>query len=123
MRFLGVWPLVVREIYKTLSLINSEWKVTLIIVEQDAKLTLSIARYCYFLETGFNIETGLNIANGLSEEMAKSKIIRKVYNLCQKISGMIWLWPDIERGHIQDTDCSTIWCGFPNTERGYCEAK
>jgi branched-chain amino acid transport system ATP-binding protein len=80
MRFLGVWPLVVREIYKTLSLINSEWKVTLIIVEQDAKLTLSIARYCYFLETGFNIETGLNIANGLSEEMAKSKIIRKVYS-------------------------------------------
>jgi branched-chain amino acid transport system ATP-binding protein len=74
MRFLGVCPLVVREIYKTLSLINSEWKVTLLIVEQDAKLTLSIARYCYFLETG------LNIANGLSEEMAKSKIIRKAYS-------------------------------------------
>jgi branched-chain amino acid transport system ATP-binding protein len=74
MRFLGVWPLVVREIYKTLSLINSEWKVILILAEQDAKLALSIARYCYFLETG------LNIANGLSEEMAKNKTIRKVYS-------------------------------------------
>jgi len=48
--------------------------VTLLIVEQDVKLALSIARYCYFLETGFNI------ANGLSEEMAKSEIIRKVYS-------------------------------------------
>ena len=60
-----------REIYKTLSLINSEWKVTLIIAEQDVKLALSIARYCYFLETG------LNIANGPSEEMAKVKLFVK----------------------------------------------
>jgi len=48
--------------------------VTLLIVEQDVKLALRIARYCYFLETG------LNIADGLSEEMAKSEIICKVYS-------------------------------------------
>ncbi len=65
--------MVVREIYKPLSLINSEWKVTLLIVEQDVKLAFRIARYCYFLETG------LNIADGLSEEMAKSEIICKVH--------------------------------------------
>jgi hypothetical protein len=39
MRFLWVChSLVVRKIYKSLSLANSEWKVTLITVEQDAKL-------------------------------------------------------------------------------------
>ncbi len=70
---MGLAPLVVKELYQKLSIINAEWGVTLLIVEQDAKLALSVARKAHVLETG------RIMASGPSEELAKNDIVRKVY--------------------------------------------
>lgn len=70
---MGLSPLLVRDIYNTLVRINRELGVTLLIVEQDAKLALSVAKDCYI------IETGKIVAGGPSEELARNDVVRKVY--------------------------------------------
>lgn len=70
---MGLAPMVVRSIYNTMVQINAEWGVTLLIVEQDAKLGLRVAKTCYI------IETGKIMAGGPSEELAQSDVVRKVY--------------------------------------------
>ncbi|MHB8783135.1 MAG: ABC transporter ATP-binding protein [Desulfobacteria bacterium] len=70
---MGLSPLLVRDIYNTLVRINKELKVTLLIVEQDARLALSVAKHCYI------IETGKIVAGGLSEDLALNDVVRKVY--------------------------------------------
>ncbi len=49
---LGLAPLVVQEIFRIIDTINREEKVTILLVEQDAELALSLAAYGYVLETG-----------------------------------------------------------------------
>jgi branched-chain amino acid transport system ATP-binding protein len=49
---LGLAPLVVKEIFKIIDTINREEKVTILLVEQNASMALSIAAYAYVLETG-----------------------------------------------------------------------
>lgn len=49
---LGLAPLVVRDIFRIIDTINKEQGVTVLLVEQDAKIALSIASYGYVLETG-----------------------------------------------------------------------
>jgi len=70
---MGLAPLVVRTIYDTLVKINEEWGVTLLIVEQDAKLALKVATHCHILESG------RIVAGGRSEDMARSEMVRRVY--------------------------------------------
>jgi branched-chain amino acid transport system ATP-binding protein len=70
---MGLAPVVVRELYNTLLRINAEWKVTLLIVEQDAKLALNVARHAHVLETE------KIVASGPSEELARNDVVRKVY--------------------------------------------
>jgi branched-chain amino acid transport system ATP-binding protein len=70
---MGLAPVVVRLLYDTLIRIKIEWGVTLLIVEQDAKLALSVAHRAYVLETG------RVAATGLSEELARNDLIRKIY--------------------------------------------
>ena len=49
---LGMAPLIVRGIFEIITRINREQGVTILLVEQDATIALSVASYGYVLETG-----------------------------------------------------------------------
>ena len=49
---LGLAPLLVKDIFRIIGAINREQGVTILLVEQDARIALSIASYGYVLETG-----------------------------------------------------------------------
>ncbi len=49
---LGLAPLIVRDIFRIIKAISDDEKLTVMVVEQDAKVALGIADYAYVLETG-----------------------------------------------------------------------
>ncbi len=49
---LGLAPLLVREIFETIRRINAERQTTILLVEQNARLALSIADHAYIMESG-----------------------------------------------------------------------
>ncbi|MGB2695808.1 MAG: ABC transporter ATP-binding protein [Dehalococcoidia bacterium] len=49
---LGLAPLIVREIFRIVAAVNKEDKITMLLVEQNASISLAIANYGYLLETG-----------------------------------------------------------------------
>ncbi|MGQ9654686.1 MAG: ABC transporter ATP-binding protein [Thermodesulfobacteriota bacterium] len=49
---LGLSPLLVKEIFGIIGRINSEQRTTILMVEQNAKMALSLAHYGYVLELG-----------------------------------------------------------------------
>ncbi len=49
---LGLAPLLVREIFEIIKRINEEEKATILLVEQNARMALSIAHYGYIMENG-----------------------------------------------------------------------
>src|SRR5262249_56165607 len=55
---LGLAPLVVREIFKILSTVHEEAGVSILIVEQNAKLALDLADHVFLLETGRVVMSG-----------------------------------------------------------------
>lgn len=69
---MGLAPLLVREIFDIIVNINSEG-TTILLVEQNAKMALSIAHRAYV------IETGSIVMSGTGEELAKSDEIKKAY--------------------------------------------
>ena len=70
---LGVAPLLVEEIFRLLRRINQEEKTTLLLVEQNARLALSIADYGYILESG-NI-----VLEGDSAKLAGDESVKEHY--------------------------------------------
>jgi branched-chain amino acid transport system ATP-binding protein len=54
----GLAPIVVREIFQIMRSINSEGKVGLLLVEQNASLALELADQCYVLESGYIVASG-----------------------------------------------------------------
>lgn len=69
---LGLAPLVVQEIFRIVKMVNQEDNVTILLVEQNASLALSIADYGYVLETGrIVLEDKAERLRG-SEEMRRS---------------------------------------------------
>jgi branched-chain amino acid transport system ATP-binding protein len=69
---MGLAPLLVREIFEIIKNINSTG-TTILLVEQNARMALSIANRAYV------IETGSIIISGTGEELAKSDEIQKSY--------------------------------------------
>ena len=70
--FMGLAPLLVREIFSIIKEINSEG-TTVLLVEQNANMALSIADRAYVLETG------RVVLSGTAAELAASEAVQKAY--------------------------------------------
>ena len=69
----GLAPLIVREIFEILEAIKKNDNVSILLVEQNANLALSLADYAYLLETG-------RIAmQGTGADLAGNDSVRRVY--------------------------------------------
>ena len=69
---MGLAPILVKEIFNIIEEINKSG-TTVLLVEQNAKMALSIAHRAYVLETG------KVVMSGTGEELAKSPDVQKVY--------------------------------------------
>ena len=69
---MGLAPILVEEIFETIQQINGEG-VTLLLVEQNAHMALSVAHRCYVLETGA-IEL-----EGTAAELRENPQVREAY--------------------------------------------
>lgn len=69
---MGLAPILVKEIFRIIREIN-EQGTTILLVEQNARMALSIADRAYVMETG-NI-----VSSGTGEELAQSPDIQKAY--------------------------------------------
>ncbi len=70
---LGLAPLVVEEIFGIVNRINREQNVAILLVEQNAHVALSIARYGYILENG------RVVMEGESERLREDRDIKEFY--------------------------------------------
>jgi len=70
---LGLSPLLVKEIFHVLKEINEKEKITLLLVEQNVKIALSIAQHAYILENG------RIVLDGTAEELLQNEDIKEFY--------------------------------------------
>lgn len=70
---MGLAPLIVQEIFRIIKRINEEEGTTILLVEQNANMALSIADRAYVLETGEIIK------EGTGQELLKDEDIKKAY--------------------------------------------
>src|SRR5690606_33936337 len=69
----GLAPLIVAEIFGIMRRINTEDKVSMLLVEQNASLALDLADHAYLLETG------RVVVSGTSEQIKNDETVRKAY--------------------------------------------
>ncbi len=69
----GLAPLIVQEIFRIMRRINSEAKVSMLLVEQNAALALDLADHAYVLETGRVVRSGKAV------DIKNDEAIRKSY--------------------------------------------
>ncbi len=70
---MGLAPLLIKEIFEILTRLNEKEGIPILLVEQNAKLALSVARYAYVLETG------RVVMDGASEKLRENPDIRDFY--------------------------------------------
>ncbi len=70
---LGLAPLLQQEIYSIIKKINSEEKVSILLVEQNARAALSISEYAYILENG------RVVLEGPSSELINNDDVKEFY--------------------------------------------
>ena len=70
---LGLAPMLVREIFRIVKAINEEEGLTILVVEQDANLALSIAQHGYLLETG------RVVLDDSAENLRRNESVRRSY--------------------------------------------
>jgi branched-chain amino acid transport system ATP-binding protein len=69
----GVAPLVVKEIFELLKTVNRDQNVSMLVVEQNARLSLSVAHHAYLLETG------RVVVSGPAAQMRENETVRHSY--------------------------------------------
>jgi branched-chain amino acid transport system ATP-binding protein len=70
---LGLAPIIVQEMFRTLARLNQEEGTSILLVEQNANLAMEIAHRAYLLETG------TIVASGDAKEMLENDSVRKAY--------------------------------------------
>jgi branched-chain amino acid transport system ATP-binding protein len=70
---LGLAPILVQEMFRTLVELNRESGTAILLVEQNANLAMEIAHRVYLLETGSIV------ASGDAESMLHDDSVRKAY--------------------------------------------
>ena len=70
---LGIAPLLTKTIFEKIVEINKTLGMTILLVEQNANLALSVADY------GYVLETGSIILEGPAAELATNEEVRKAY--------------------------------------------
>ncbi|MDN5843574.1 MAG: ABC transporter ATP-binding protein [Alcaligenaceae bacterium] len=70
---MGLAPLVVEQIFNTVRTLNREQGITILLVEQNAKLALSVSSHAYILENG---ELALQ---GPSAELISDEAVQRAY--------------------------------------------
>ncbi|MBT4566654.1 ABC transporter ATP-binding protein [Rhodobacteraceae bacterium nBUS_24] len=70
---LGLSPLLVKEIFSIVKRLNTEQGVTMVLVEQNAKVALDLAHF------GYVMELGRIVMDGEAEKLAASKDIQEFY--------------------------------------------
>lgn len=70
---LGLAPILVQEIFKVIRKIHEEEKVSILLVEQNARKALSIANHGYILETG------KIVINGPTAELKENEHVKAAY--------------------------------------------
>lgn len=68
----GLAPLIVREIFDIMRLINREEGVSILLVEQNVSLALELADHAYLLETGSVVESGPSQVPRENEQVRRS---------------------------------------------------
>ncbi|ROZ61610.1 ABC transporter ATP-binding protein [Ramlibacter sp. WS9] len=69
----GLAPLVVKDIFSIMRRINQEERVSILLVEQNARLALQLA------DTAYLLETGRVLLSGPSAEMKRNDAVRRAY--------------------------------------------
>jgi len=70
---LGLAPLLVKEIFDNIQRINKELSTTILVVEQNAKVALSISDYAYIMESG------KIVLEGDSEDLQNNPDVKEFY--------------------------------------------
>jgi len=70
---MGLAPLIVKEIFHVLARLNKEENITMLLVEQNVRIALSIASYGYILENG------RIVLDGAAGELAQNEDIKEFY--------------------------------------------
>ncbi len=70
---IGLAPMLVREIYQVIKQINQESGVTILLVEQNARVALDVADYAYVMENG------RVVLDGTAEQLKENEDIKEFY--------------------------------------------
>ncbi len=70
---MGLAPLLIKEIFEIITRLHQEEKISILLVEQNAKLALAVAQHAYVLESGHVV------MNGPSDQLRENPDIRDFY--------------------------------------------
>ena len=69
----GLAPMVVQDIFRIMRTVNEQEKVSILLVEQNAKLALELADTAYLLETGAVVQ------GGPAAQLRDDETVRRAY--------------------------------------------